>query len=1071
MDNQRLKTRILSVWVYACAMLIMMGAIASSYAQDTTLSQPQVTEVAIQPKTPQDTLSGQSKKLDEVVVTAMGITRSKRSLGYATQEIKADEMNHASNPNIVSALQGKVAGVQVTPSSGMPGASSLFTIRGSRFFADNNQPLYVVDGLPIASSPDITATGFGVTGADYSSRSIDINPMDIESINILKGPAAAALYGMRASNGAVIITTKSGKQAKGKPVVTFSTNATADQISRLPQLQSTYAHGSGGVYTHFGSGSWGPKIDNLDKETGVWYTNNTTNPIEFGGVALNPGEGLMYGGANYGKPGTIWVPQAQQWMPVGRYNNPKEFFKTGLTWNTNINVSQAIEQGNYSFSAGNTTQNGIVPNTGMQRYTFNGQGEFNLNKYWKVGFSGNVSSVDINKMPSGNDSYLFTAYSAPPDYNLKGIPYNLPGNPYVQTSYRGGPPGNNPYWAMQQNKYNELTRRFFGNAFIDVTPVKWLNLRYRFGGDFYTTRNSEVQQAGNYGFGADALSSYDPENIAGATIKGGRMYINNLSFRNFNSLFLATAHGDIGSSWNYEVILGNEVNDDRTTQDETTGLTFIVPGYNNMQNMVKVTGTNTNGLGTGYRRTTIGTFANVSFSYLNMLYLNATGRWDIVSSMPTNNRNYFYPSVSASWIFTELEPLNSIRNVLNFGKIRASYAQVGQAASQYYNPYYEIVSPGSGFINGITYPLGGVTGYQPSLYYYNPNLKPQNTVSYEVGADLQFFKNILGISYTFSYQDTRRQIFAVPISSATGYQFQYTNAGRMSGTSHEITIDVHPVAIKNFSWDFQFNFSKIVNKVISLAPGVESITLTGFEDPQTRAYAGFAYPVIYGTAYARNDKGQIIIDDDPNSDSYGIPLAGGVSVLGQVTPDFNLGFVNSFNIYGVIITAVFDWKQGGYIFSGENRLLNFYGVSKNTENRDNYSITNSGVGSSSVTANQDGTYSGGNQVTITRRASDGYSLQAYYNYLSNISEAGIYKNSFVKLRELSVTYPFPAKILKKMKLKGLALTANVRNILIWSSLPNFDPEASQGNGNGQGGFSYFSLPQTMSFGGGVTITF
>ncbi|MGL4347292.1 MAG: SusC/RagA family TonB-linked outer membrane protein, partial [Chitinophagaceae bacterium] len=727
----------------------MGGGIFSSFAQETISTEPkvQVENILVKPKvTKDDSLSkkNNSQKLDEVVVTAMGITRSKRSLGYAAQDIKADEMNHASNPNIATALQGKVAGVQITPSSGMPGASSLMTIRGARFFTGNNQPLYVVDGLPIASTPDFNTSGNGVTGADFASRSIDINPMDIESMSILKGPAAAALYGMRASNGAIIITTKSGKQTKGKPMVTFSTNVTADQISRLPKLQSAYAHGAAGKYAHIGSGSWGPKISELSGSKDTWWKNATTESFDFGGVIISPGDSLLYGGDNYaeqGKAGMIWVPQAQEWQKVGSYNNPKEFFQTGYTWNTNINVSQAIEQGNYSFSAGNTTQNGIIPNTGLQRYTFNGQGAFNLNKYWKMGFSGNISSVDIDKIPSGNDSYLFGVYSAPPNYNLRGIPYHIAGNPYIQTSYRAGAVGNNPYWMVQNNQYKELTRRFFGNAFIEVNPLKWLSLRYRFGGDFYNTRNNEVQQSGNYSFGGLQLSSYDPKNLTEVKMQGGRMSNDNYSFRNLNSLFLATAHGDIGTDWTYEVLLGNEVNDDRTVRDMATGLTMVLPGYNNMDNMLKVTGSNFD-----YQRRTIGTFTNVSFSYLNMLYLNATGRWDMVSSMPSNNRNYFYPSVSTSFVFTELDALGGIENILNFGKIRASYAQVGQAASSYYTPYYTIVPPGSGFIPSISYPLDGVTGYQPSTTLYDPNLKPQNVTTYEVGTDLQFFKNLLGVS-------------------------------------------------------------------------------------------------------------------------------------------------------------------------------------------------------------------------------------------------------------------------------------------------------------------------------------
>ena len=1007
-------------------------------------------------------LEPENISVNEVVVTALGISKEKKALGYATQGVKSEELNRAANPSLSSAMQGKVAGVEVRPQSGMPGASSQIFIRGARFFSGNNNPLYVIDGLPIASTNDYAQ---GVTGTDFSSRSVDIDPNDIESINVLKGQAAAALYGMRASNGVIIITTKSGKQAKGKPVVTLTTNYTADKISRLPELQQNYGHGFNGAFAAVNSNSWGPKLENIQNSKTVFYKNTTTSAINFDGVNINPGETLYLGGANHGNPNMYYSGQAAKWLPVQPYNNAKEFFDVGGTTSLNLNVSQAGEMGNYSVGVGNTKQTGIIPSTGMDRMSFKATADMKMNDMFKVGFSANASNVSIDKVPSGNDSYLFGVFGAPITYNLRDIPYHIAGNDYVQTSYRVGSVGDNPYWATKNNKFNEATRRFFGNTYIQFDPVKWLSFKYQFGGDFYETDQEEIWQMGLAKAGGTIPSSYVPP--IKTLPSGGKIVNRAYVYRNYNSLFIATARGKLMDQLNGEIVVGNELNDEYGRSFWMQGTGLQVPGWNNIANATTQVATESKNTDR-----TVGFFANGSLDWKGMLFLNATGRYDVVSSMPRNNRGFFYPSVSLGWLFTELEALKG-QSTLSYGKLRGSYAEVG-AAGTYMNPYYATGGSGSGFItDGISFPLGGVSGYIPTTSIYDPNLKPQNTKSYEIGFEARFFNNRIGIDYSYTKQKTVDQIFAVPLAGSTGYAEEIRNAGSMSGYSHEFTLDLVPVKTKDFTWNMKINWSKSESKCEELAEGVENITLVGFVDPNIRAYAGKTYPTIYGTSFLRTDKGELVIDDDDTSPYYGMPMAGGTKAIGNVTPNFLLGVNNTLSFKGLTLSFLIDWKDGGMMYSGSNRLINLYGTSAATDNRST-PFTYTGVGYSTLESIDDNDVAHGGTSSTFSRGGEGDEIAHQYRYatiLGSISEANVFETSFVKLREVSLSYTFPKSLVSKIYLKGLSASVSARNILLWTSLPNFDPESSQGTGNGQSGFDYMSLPQTTSLGAGLTVTF
>ncbi|MCX6232077.1 MAG: SusC/RagA family TonB-linked outer membrane protein [Bacteroidetes bacterium] len=975
--------------------------------------------------------------LDAVVVTAVGVKKEKKALGYAVQDVSGKEITRGANPNFATAIQGKIAGVEVRQSSGMPGASSQILIHGARFFDGNNSPLYVIDGMPVSSNPDFNVANGGVVGTDYSGRSIDIDPNDVESINVLKGQAAAALYGMRASNGVIIITTKSGKgNEKGSPIlVNFSTNYSFDNISRLPERQTTWAQGINRAYKHTNSSSWGCKIDSMPYDPGYGYQSSF------------PG----------GTPGKYWNRQKGQWVTPQSYDNVADFFKTGYTNNNSVNLSQAGNFGNYSIGFGNTKQEGIVPGTDMTRYSAKVSTNFDINPKWKTGFSANYSDNKINKIPSGNSSILFTVYGSPSSYDLAGTAMNEQDLPYKQISYRTGAVGDNPYWAIEHNVFTEATKRFFGNTYFDFTPNNFMNVRYQLGIDQYSTDMEEVYEMGSAQTGGSTFTGVipSPKDPAGGSITNKGVISSEI-----NSLLNLTFKKEITPLINGTLLLGNEFyqNNQRFWQQDGTG--FNIGGWHNLSNTTTQIATESK-----YKNRTVGFYGNLSFDYMRMLYLNITGRNDIVSSMPAGSRSFFYPSVSLSWVFTELDQFKN-NSVLSFGKIRTSFAQVGQQGT-YHSPYYVMYSVTNGFVDdGIQFPFNGLSSYSPNTTLYSPTLKPQNTKSIELGTELKFFKGRIGFEYNYTHQTTVDQIFAVPLAGSTGYAQEYRNAGQMTSQVHEIMLNIIPVKLKNFEWNLTVNFTKTVNTCDELAPGVESIYLGGFVDPQVRAYAGYSYPTIYGSRFERNAAGQILIDDDPTSTYYGMPIKSDVDgKIGDVTPKFIMGFNNSFKYKFVTLTALFDWKNGGQIYSGSNRLIDLYGVSIKTENRTTAKPFDFN-GDQGVKASNGKP----NDINIGGPGSLAYQT-LYWDLLAGISEAQVYETSYLKLREIALTFDFPKKLLAPVGIKAASFTVFARNILLWTTLPNFDPETSQGAGNMQGGFDYMSLPQTRSFGVGLNLTF
>ncbi len=959
-------------------------------------------------------LLNDDRELNEVVVTAMGISRDKKALGYASQELSSKDLNTAGTSSLASAIQGKLTGVEVHASSGAPGASAQIVIRGARSFNGDNTPLYVVDGMPIVSTSD-NKTGDSVTGADNASRSIDIDPDDIESINVLKGQAASALYGIRASNGVILITTKRGSKNTTKPVISFSTDLSGQTVSRKFEHQDVYAQGSKGVYDPNNSMSWGPKITDLPND--ATYGGNTINSYTNNGKDLHQG---MYYNPKYAKAGL------SGWTTPTTYDNVGDFFNTGFTQNSNFGITQRKDNLSYAFGISDTYQKGIIPSTGMTRTGARGAVDWQVSKEWKTGFSFNYSADKITKAPGANNGIINVVYSAPAEYNLKGTPYNVPENPTSQVLFRSTS-FNNPYWWAANDQFYEHTNRVFGNAYVEYRPnIDWgenynLVFREQAGIDMYTT---------NYRTTAEVGSAYNSK---------GEVDNSGVERNVFNNLFTANFTAKWSDDFDFGFLLGSEFNHDnkRTWEYDGTGLAFY--GQATIGNTTNIITHDE------YReqQRTLGFFGQASLSYKDMLYLTATGRNDVVSTMPRGNRSFFYPSVSLGWIFTELKGLKG-NSILSYGKLRTSFAQVGQAGQFYSNYHYVPAYTGGMYLSDpMAYPISGVNSYAPYYVKYDPNLKPQNTFNWEMGLDLGLFDNRISLEYTASYQDVKDQIFDVPIAGSTGYQYLRTNAGEMTTWSHEISLNAAILKHKDYDLNLGVNFTKVHNFVKKLADGVESIFLGGFTEPQIRAQAGYTYPNIYGLAFKRADNGELLL-------SGGLPQATANSQnLGECSPNFTMGFNLSARYKRLSLTATLDWQNGGKMYNGSLLVMNYFGATKESIPYHEGTMVVKGI--DEATGKE-------NTVEVSKRS--------YYMAYYDVTEAGVYDASYLKLRDITLSYQLP-----KIGNVDLSVYGFARNILVWSAMPDLDPESSQGNGNMSGYFERFSVPNTSSFGGGFKLTF
>lgn len=820
----------------------------------------------------------ETRQIEEVMVTALGIRSEKKALGYSAQEVKSDEVNTVQQSSFINALSSKVAGVNVTSSSGTPGASSDIVIRGrTSLRADKNAPLFIVDGVPIDNSYA------GSYVYDYSNRAIDLNPEDIESVSVLKGAAASALYGIRAANGAILITTKSGKgRGKDRGDITFKTSFGFDIVNKLPEKQGRYSQGTNGNYSSTSNFSWGALIDTLR------YDGALNNPKDRNGNIVGMSD-----------------PAATD-KRVVPYDNLGKFFETGLTNDTYLSMSNGNDQGNYFFSAGNTFQQGIVPKTDMKRASVKLAGETKVTEKIKVSGTTNFTNTRTNHAQRGSNlsAVMVGLLRCTPTFDLSNGSDD-PANDPSAYMYPDGTQRNyyslydNPYWSVNKNRSKSEVNRLIANSQAEAELFPWLTATYRLGIDYYTeTRNSFF----------DNNSSDTPN---------GYVTLSTYNFSGINSDLLLTAKKDITEDLKLTATAGHNFYTTHTYLNSQRGDSLVLPNFYDISNTSVTSGSD---YITDYGTASV--FYDISIAYRNFFYLNTTGRKDWTSTLAKENNSFFYPSVSTSIIFSELLGLES-GSKFSFGKLRLSYAEVGNDADVYLlENYYTAITGG----------INGQTSFATQRTIGNRDLEPEKTISYEGGLDIRFFNNRAGLDFSIYKSQSVGQIVEVPVTYSTGYDHMVMNAGTITNKGIEAILNLTPIESDNFGWRVSVNFTRNRNMVEVLPEGVPVLDFetTGVSSTRSLAIEKQAYGVLFGSRYLRNEDGKVLVDDN------GYPLVDAIAgVIGDPNHDYTMGISTNFTFFkNLSLYALFEVKQGGVLFNGTRNVMNYMGTSKQTENRE-----------------------------------------------------------------------------------------------------------------------------------------
>jgi TonB-linked SusC/RagA family outer membrane protein len=760
--------------------------------------------------------------IEGVVVTAIGIKRETKALGYSVQEVGAEEITRSTNANVVNAIGGKIAGVQVNNASGAAGGSSYITIRGTASITGDNQPLFVIDGVPMDNSqlysgnPDDGRNNL-TQGVAYSNRAIDINPDDIESISVLKGGAATALYGLRAANGAVIITTKTGGLGAQPLKVSIHSSVTVEKINKMPELQSSYGQGYDGEWIGPEYGwpfSWGPKLD-----TSYWDGSDYT--WDKNGMIVGPND-----------------PNKTEL--VTPYDNVGDFFRTGTTFNNNVSLSGGTNKAAYYFSIGDMKVNGVIPNNQWRKTNVSINGEAQI---WpKLKTMGKVTYIksggDRIEQGSNTSGVMLGLLRTPPTFdNSNGVDdpltdpsaYQFPDG--SQRNYRGGGGYDNPWWTINKNLLVDDVNRVIGNFAFVYTPTEWMTVTYRLGNDFYSDRRKYHFAIGSRNFPSGQVSE-DAHFV-----------------QDINSDLIVNLRKDFGENLKFDATVGQNMFQTYYQQQYMQGDGLSIPEFYHMSNAVAVLGRETVN-----KKRTAAIFADLGLSYADMLFLNVTGRNEWSTSLPVANNSFFFPSVSFGFIFTELAGLKD-NPVLPFGKLRVSYATIANDAPVYgTSTYYSAATFGDGWTNGIAFPFLGYPGffYGTGGVLGNSELVPELLKSFEIGADLRFWQNRFGIDITYYNNQNTELILGVPIASSTGSRALILNSASMENKGIELLVRATPIKTSDFSWDLIVNWTRNRNMVLSLAEGVENVDLGGFTDANIRAVAGKPYASMFGTQWLKD---------------------------------------------------------------------------------------------------------------------------------------------------------------------------------------------------------------------------
>lgn len=988
-----------------------------------------------------------------VVTTAQGIRREKRTLGYSAPTISNADLTRGQSTSALNGLQGKVSGVNITSTAGAPGSSSRIVIRGGSSLTGSNQALLVVDGIPVDNSSIIggasnianvangaSPNAIGATDArssvDFGNRGNDLDPNDIESITVLKGPGATALYGSRASNGALIITTKSGRGNQNKKTdVTFSTGVTFSSILKLPDYQNQYGQGyfdpsQGYVNDPKENWSWGPKFDGVVRP---W------------GQAING------------------VRQERPYSAVP--NNVRDFFGRGKAFNNSVSLGSGNERASYYLSLNALNSNGIMPGDydTYNRYSVRFNGSTLLSNKIRSSFSANYTKINSNLIAGGqNDNSVFdNVLQTPrniPLTELKDLnnPYNSMGGIFDANGNElfgyYGAYTNNPYFVLKNFTNKNSVDRIIGNFTLSYQPASWLEVINRLGGDIYSDRRTETDP--KYTFLPADNTSGEYSAAANTKSSSGRYYEANYNVNDITNDLMITARknfADVSTS----LLLGHNVRLRKVTvteaqTNEANGL--VIPGFYNLANSDGPVAS-FNAL---QERRLVGVYADFNISYRNFLALELTARNDWSSTLPEGNNSFFYPSVSGSFVFTEFLKSPGVTKWLSYGKLRSSWAQVGNDASPYLlESYYGKASFTSGF-GSTTLPFGSVPGYSLGNQIGSPNLKPEITTAFEVGADLGLLRNRLNIDFSYYQNNSKDQILIAPIATSTGYGTRITNGGLVKNNGVELAVRGTPIKTRSgFTWELYGTYTRNRNSVSEL--DVDQISLGGLGSMTVVAANGLPYGTFYTTDNQRDDQGRTIV-----SSTTGQPLVTPTAVyLGSYNPDYQASLGTNLSFKGFSLGILFDTKQGGKFYSRTKDILDFVGTAAETAEFDR---AGGDVFPNSVYLDPTGKYVVNTSVKFDPQT-----------YFSNIVPSGqhILDGSYIKLREANLTYTFSKEVMAKTPFGSASLGLFGNNLWIKTAKENryVDPEVnSAGSGNLQG-FDFTAQPSVRNYGVNLKLTF
>ena len=996
-------------------------------------------EVAIAPQV-SVTLKSDTHLLDEVVVTALGISREKKALGYTAQEVKQDALVQGKDNNLLNSLSGKIAGVRITNTQGDVGSSRI-VIRGETSIAGENQPLFIVDGIPVDNS-QLNARS---SGRDFKNAIADLNPEDIKTLTVLKGPNAAALYGARAAHGAIVITTKGGDKRQKGIGITLHSSTQVSFVATLPEFQNLFGQGAGGRFSYVdgkGAGvndgvdeSWGPRLD-----IGLLIP-QFDSPLD----------------ADGNRVATPWVSHP---------NNVRDYFRMGISTNNGISVARGDDKYQFRVGYNYEKQVSIVPDAGTNKTNISLNTDYHLAKWIVVGATANyivytAPSLPGSATPSGSNvrsnspMLQFLWFGRQVDTNSLKADYTRNWN----SSYY-----DNPFWSASYNTQSQERHRLIGDLHAEFRLTDGLNVRFRTSTDWYNDRRKSKVKWGSAGAGSP-YGSYAEDAY---TVKEN------------NTEVLATYIKQLNKNWGIDALLGFNVRNKQYENNYQAAPRLAVADLYTLTNSRDPL-TSSNDF---YRLRQYGLYGSIQLDYRRWAFLNITGRNDWSSTLPVDNNSYFYPSVTASVLLSEAFGWRS--KAVNYLKIRGGWSQVGADA----NPYQlATVFTSETAFNGNPLQSSSTIGM-------NPNLKPEKTSSIEAGFEAAFWDNRLCLDFTYYKTDSRNQILKLATTAASGYTSQVRNAGHIRNRGYEIQLGAVPIQTsKGFRWNLDLNYGANSSKVVKLD---DEGLITSYQlyssGIQILASVGEAYGTLFGTSYVRDANGNVVVD------ANGLPKISTTNkTLGKFTPDWTGGISNTFSYRSLSLSFLIDASVGGSIFSNTNKTGKYTGVLANTlSGRDaehgglwyytaamgnnvrlpespSYSVSSDGFYYAQVNGQSTRVYQDGIMVEgVTESGSKNeevVSAEKYYHRIYSIAEANVYDASYVKLREVALSYRLPRLWTQKLHLQEASVTLTGRNLwTIYKSVPNIDPESALTTGNAQGVEAY-SLPTTRSFGVNLSVKF